>query len=335
MAFIDEAKFFVKGGDGGRGCVSFRREKYVPKGGPDGGDGGDGGFVIIEATHRLLSLLDFRYSSHFHAKSGGHGQGKKMHGRKGDDKIVFVPLGSIIKDAENDHVLADLICEGDRFVAAAGGEGGGGNVHYASGANRAPRRAGPGTPGEERWLKIELKLLADVGLIGLPNAGKSTLLSKLSAANPKVAAYPFTTLEPKLGILQLEFQKPCIIADIPGIIEGAHEGAGLGHKFLRHIERTKILLHVLDAGNSYADPFEDYKTLENELSLYKDELLHKQRVIVLNKIDLLNDDSTIDQLMAKLHKLGHDVLPVSALEGVGLDALKKKIGEIMDEISDS
>ncbi len=334
MAFIDEAKFFVKGGDGGRGCISFRREKFVPKGGPDGGDGGNGGSIIIEATKRLLSLLDFRYSSHFNAKNGVHGLGKKMHGRGGDDKIVLVPLGSIIKDAEDDHVLADLTREGDRFVAATGGKGGGGNVHYASGQNRAPRRAGKGTPGEERWLKIELKLLADVGLIGLPNAGKSTLLSKLSAANPKVAAYPFTTLEPKLGILQLEYRDPCIIADIPGIIEGAHAGAGLGHKFLRHVERTKILLHVLDAGSSYSDPLEDFKTLENELALYKDELIQRKRLIVLNKIDLLEDPLAVEQLLEKTGELGHDVLSVSALEGDGISALKEKIGDIMDEISD-
>lgn len=332
MAFIDEAKFFVKGGDGGRGCVSFRREKFVPKGGPDGGDGGDGGSVIIEATKRLLSLLDFRYSSHFNAKNGVHGKGKKMHGHRGDDIILYVPLGSIIKDSEDDRVLADLINEGDRFVAATGGKGGGGNVHYASGQNRTPRIAGKGTPGEERWLKIELKLIADVGLIGLPNAGKSTLLSKLSAANPKIADYPFTTLEPKLGILQLEFHDPCIIADIPGIIEGAHEGAGLGHKFLRHVERTKILLHVLDAGTSYTDPLEDFKTLENELLLYKDELIQRKRLIVLNKIDLIDDQVDLDQLLEKARELGHDVLPVSALQGNGIQALKEKIGEIMDEI---
>lgn len=332
MAFIDEAKFFVKGGDGGRGCVSFRREKYVPKGGPDGGDGGDGGSIILEATRRLLSLMDFRYSSHFKAKNGGHGQSKKMHGRGGEDKVLYVPLGSVIKDAEDDHVLADLVNEGDRFIAAAGGKGGGGNVHFATGQNRTPRRAGKGTPGEERWLKIELKLLADVGLIGLPNAGKSTLLSKLSAANPKVAAYPFTTLEPKLGILQLEYHEPCIIADIPGIIEGAHEGAGLGHKFLRHVERTKILIHVLDAGGPLSNPLDDFKTLENELSLYKEELVQRKRLIVLNKIDLIESPLQVNQLIEETRKLGHEVLPVSALQGDGIAALKKKIGEIMEEM---
>jgi GTP-binding protein len=257
-----------------------------------------------------------------------------MHGRKGEDQIIFVPLGSMIKDAEDDHILADLIYEGDRFVAAAGGKGGGGNVHYATAQNRTPRNAGKGTPGEERWLKIELKLLADVGLIGLPNAGKSTLLSKLSAANPKVAAYPFTTLEPKLGILQLEYREPCIIADIPGIIEGAHEGAGLGHKFLRHVERTKILLHVLDAGSSYGDPLADFRTLENELSLYKDELLQRKRLIVLNKIDLLEDPEALAHLLEKASELGHDIISISALQGEGISALKEKIGEIMDEISD-
>ncbi len=335
MAFIDETKFFVKGGDGGRGCVSFRREKYVPRGGPDGGDGGNGGSVIIEATKRLLSLLDFRYCSHFVAEKGAHGKGKKMHGKGGQDKVLQVPLGSIIKDAETGHVIADLTEEGERIVAASGGRGGAGNVHFATGQNRTPRRAGKGNPGDEQWLKIELKLIADVGLVGLPNAGKSTLLSKLSAANPKIAPYPFTTLEPKLGILNIEFRDPCIIADIPGLIEGAHTGAGLGHKFLRHVERTKVLVHVLDAGELEAQPLEDFKTLVNELRCYNEELLLRNRLIVINKIDLIDDPKLLEQLLSELRQSGLEVLTISALEGDGIDLLKDRLADIMDEMDEN
>ena len=265
MAFVDEAKFFVKAGDGGRGCVSFRREKHVPKGGPDGGDGGDGGSVYIEATTRQQSLLDFKFRSHFLAGRGEHGKGKKMHGKRGKDHTIFVPCGSIIKDAETGQVLVDLVEEGQRFLAAKGGDGGRGNVHFSSATNRAPRRADSGFPGQEGWLRIELKLLADVGLIGLPNAGKSTLLSRLSAANPKVAPYPFTTLEPQLGVVNFDYGDSCIVADIPGLIEGAHQGVGLGHKFLRHIERTSILLHVIDSSGQEADPVSQYQVLADEL----------------------------------------------------------------------
>ena len=333
MAFIDEAKFFVKGGDGGRGCVSFRREKFVPKGGPDGGDGGNGGSVILKASRRQLSLLDFRYSSHFVAERGVHGMGRKMHGKKGPDKIVMVPLGSIIRDSETGEILAELMEEDIEFIAANGGSGGGGNVRYASSQNRTPRRAGKGTVGDERWLIIELKLIADVGLVGLPNAGKSTLLSKLSAANPKVAPYPFTTLEPKLGILELEFAEPCIIADIPGLIEGAHEGAGLGHKFLRHIERTKIILHVLEAAGSCANPVEGLKVLENELVCYNSELLNRKRLIVLNKADLIEDPQELEEIKNDLLPFGLDILTISALEGSGIDQLKEKLADIMLEIN--
>ncbi len=328
MSFIDEAKFFVKGGDGGRGCLSFRREKFVPKGGPDGGDGGHGGSVYLEASRNLLSLTDFQYRSHFMAENGVAGMGKKRHGRKGGDKIVLVPRGSLIKDAETGELLADLVNEGERFLAAGGGAGGQGNVRFATAHNRAPRRATPGKPGEERWLKVELKLLADVGLIGLPNAGKSTLLSKLSAARPRIAAYPFTTLEPQLGILRFEYSDtPCVIADIPGLIEGAHQGVGLGHTFLRHIERTKVLLHVIDA--AALDPWLDYQVLEEELRLYRDELATRQRFIVLNKIDLIDDEEQLEALSAQFRKQGLDVLTASALEGLGLAELKDKLAAIM------
>jgi GTP-binding protein len=329
MAFIDEAKFFVKGGDGGRGCVSFRREKFVPKGGPDGGDGGNAGSVFLEVSTRLHSLIDFKYKSHFIAKSGGHGQPKKMHGRSGPDLVVLVPKGSVVKDADTGEILADLVNEGDRYCAARGGDGGRGNVHFASSQNRSPRRATPGYPGEERWLKLELKLIADVGLIGLPNAGKSTLLSKLSAAHPKIADYPFTTLEPQLGILQLEFHDPYIIADIPGLIEGAHLGAGLGHKFLRHVERTRVLLHLVDASCPTDEVWQHYQTIEQELRQYKDELMDRQRFLVLNKIDELDDDE-LRERAALFAGEGLELLAISALADTGIDQLKARLAEVLD-----
>lgn len=333
MAFVDEAKFFVKAGDGGNGCVSFRREKYVPKGGPDGGDGGRGGSVIIQASGRLGSLIDFRYRSHFIAQNGAHGKGKKRHGRKAEDYILHVPVGSIIKNAETGEILADLVHDQQQIVVARGGKGGGGNVHYASASNRTPRRAGKGVPGEEFWLLIELKLLADVGLIGLPNAGKSTLLSKLSAANPKVADYPFTTLDPQLGVMNLDYRGQCIIADIPGLIEGAHAGAGLGHKFLRHIERTRILLHVIDSSALEGDPLEQYHVLEKELHLYSEELSGRHRLVLLNKIDLLDSPGQLEELVARFQQKEIDVLVISAATGQGLDLLKEKIADLFEEDS--
>jgi GTP-binding protein len=330
MAFIDEAKFFVRGGDGGRGCVSFRREKFVPKGGPDGGDGGKAGSVFLEASNRLQSLIDFKYKSHFIAGNGEHGHSKKMHGKGAQDLIVLVPKGSIVRDAETGEVLADLVSDGDRFCAARGGDGGRGNVHFASGQNRAPRRATPGYPGEERWLKIELKLLADVGLIGLPNAGKSTLLSKLSAAHPKIGDYPFTTLEPQLGILQMADSDPYVIADIPGLIHGAHLGAGLGHKFLRHIERTRVLLHVVDASCPDDDPWFNYQIIEEELRQYKDELKDRLCLVVLNKIDFLEGAEPLAAVIDLFAKKGLEVVPISALTGTGIEKLKVRLVEMLD-----
>lgn len=331
MAFIDEAKFFVKAGDGGNGCVSFRREKFVPKGGPDGGDGGNGGSVIIEASGRLSSLLDFKYRSHFLADNGGHGQGKRMHGRNGGDCILPVPPGSLIKDVETGEVLAELMADGDRFVAARGGMGGRGNVHFASSQNRAPRIATKGKPGEERWYRIELKLLADVGLIGLPNAGKSTLLSKLSAATPKVADYPFTTIAPQLGVLHFPQQPPCVVADIPGLIEGAHEGAGLGHKFLKHVERTRILLHVIDGSAPDDEPWQQYQTLEHELAQYNEALLGRHRLVLLNKIDQVADRQVLAKLAKRFAKEGMRTVAISALTGEGIDELKETIAQLLDE----
>ncbi len=328
MSFIDEAKFFVKGGDGGNGCVSFRREKYVPKGGPDGGDGGRGGNVILKASAKLQSLIDFRYRSHFKAESGVHGKGKDMHGRKGKDCIMQVPVGSIIKDSDTDEIIADLIADGETYIGALGGDGGKGNTHFASGANRTPRIATKGRNGEERWLKIELKLIADVGLVGLPNAGKSTLLSRLSAANPKIASYPFTTLEPQLGVLHLKFRESCIIADIPGLIKGASDGIGLGHTFLRHVERTRILLHVLDVASE--NVIEDHEVVNNELRLYKEELAAKTQFLVLNKVDLI-DSEDLDKLQSYFQQ-HYKTIAVSGLTGENIEHLKEILSDSMDEL---
>jgi len=330
MGFVDEAKFFVKAGDGGNGCVSFRREKYIPRGGPNGGDGGKGGDVYLIADSNLNSLIDFRYHSHFKAEPGTGGKGSDLHGRGGKDCSLRVPLGSVIKDAETGEVLVDLTEPGQVFLAAAGGRGGLGNARFATSTNRAPRKATPGKPGDERWLLIELKLLADVGLIGLPNAGKSTLLSKLSAANPKIASYPFTTLEPQLGVLNFKMIEPCIIADIPGLIEGAHQGVGLGHQFLRHIERTSILLHLIDASNPDDQPIEDYHVLARELAAYKQELLDRRHLIVLNKIDLI-DDERLQELKGGFAAIGVQTLAISAEDEIGLDGLKQLLGVLLEE----
>lgn len=327
MAFIDEAKFFVKAGDGGNGCVSFRREKYVPKGGPNGGDGGRGGDVIIVAKSSLNSLIDFRYRSHFKAERGEHGKGKDMHGRKGKHCYVEVPVGSIIKNIETGAVLVDMSEEGETYHVAVGGDGGLGNPHFSSGTNRTPRIATNGQPGEEFWLKVELKLIADVGLVGLPNAGKSTLLSKLSAANPKVAPYPFTTLEPQLGVLQYKYYNPCIIADIPGLVEGAHTGTGLGHKFLKHIERTSVLIHVLDASSE--DVLNNYDIISSELALYKKELVDRTHIVLLNKIDIVEDER-LEELKRHFSDNNIATLCVSAETGEGIDTLKEEILELVE-----
>ena len=328
MGFIDEAKFYVKGGDGGNGCVSFRREKFVPRGGPNGGDGGDGGNVIIRASSALNSLIDFRFKSHFKAERGEHGKGKDMHGRQGKDCFLSVPAGSIIKDSETDRVIVDLKTDGDEFIAAKGGKGGFGNPHFASGSNRTPRIATKGKTGEELWLKIELKLIADVGLVGLPNAGKSTLLSKMSAANPKIASYPFTTLEPQLGVLNFKYHEPCIIADIPGLVEGAHKGVGLGHKFLRHIERTRILLHVVDI--SVENNRENFEIIARELEHYQKELVTRTQIIVLNKCDLI-ENSEWEPLEKDFSLYNQNVIVISADTGHGIDLLKEKLLGILDD----
>lgn len=329
MSFVDEAKFYVKGGDGGNGCVSFRREKYVPKGGPNGGDGGRGGSVYIRATKKIQSLIDFKYRSHFKAGRGGHGQGKDKHGAKGSSLVIEVPTGSVIKDVDSGEILVDLTDEGQQYLAAGGGKGGLGNTHFASGSNRTPRIATDGRPGAERWLKIELKLIADIGLVGLPNAGKSSLLSNLSAANPKIGDYPFTTLEPQLGILRDKYSNPYIIADIPGLIEDAHKGVGLGHSFLKHIERTSIILHVVDISED--DHRQNYLVLENELKKYKDGLSDRVKVIALNKTDLVDPDMVLE-IEAEYRKSGREAMSVSALSGSGIANLRLKLIEMMENL---
>ncbi len=331
MGFVDEAKFFVKAGDGGNGCVSFRREKFVPRGGPNGGDGGKGGSVYLVGDPSLRSLIDFRYRSHFKAERGGNGQGSDKHGRGGKDCTLHVPLGSVIKDAETGAILADLTQEHAHFLVASGGKGGFGNARFKTSTNRAPRKSTPGKPGEERWLKIELKLLADIGLIGLPNAGKSTLLSKLSAANPKIADYPFTTLAPQLGVLKFKYMEPCIIADIPGLIEGAHEGIGLGHQFLRHIERTSILLHLIDVSTDEDQPIRDYRILAEELAAYNDALLEREHLIILNKTDLV-EQTRLQEIEQQFEKSGLRILAISANRGDGIDLLKELLADLLERV---
>src|SRR5438046_2738045 len=285
--FIDEIDIHVQGGAGGAGCISFRREKFVPRGGRDGGDGGDGGSVWLEGDPALTTLLDFHYKRHYTAPRGHHGKGANRHGASGDDLILRVPLGTVVTDRETDEVLGDLTGPGERVLAIAGARGGRGNARFVSSINRAPRRADLGRPGPERWLHLELKLLADVGVIGFPNAGKSTLVSRVSAATPKIANYAFTTLAPTLGIVRIDVERTFVIADLPGLIPGASEGKGLGHQFLRHTERTRLLVHVLDLDpQSGRDPLDDHAALNRELRAYSPELAARPQLVVANKSDL-------------------------------------------------
>jgi len=322
MQFIDYAKIFVKSGDGGKGCVSFRREKYVPRGGPDGGDGGKGGDIIIKASVQMNTLLDFRYNREYHAKNGQNGMGKKMHGKNSDDVIMPVPAGTVIKDADSNEVIADLIKDGDYFIAAKGGRGGLGNAHFATSTKQVPRYAQPGEKGEEKWLILELKLLADVGLIGFPNAGKSTLISVISSAKPKIAEYPFTTLVPNLGVVKLKEHRSCVVADIPGLIAGAHTGAGLGTSFLRHIERTRIFLHLVDVSDmSDADPVAQYLKIRRELGTYSPDLLLKPEAIVATKLDSATDKTKLDMLEKYCKTNNIDFIKISSVTGKGIRTL--------------
>jgi len=322
MPFVDYIKIYVKAGDGGRGCMSFRREKYVPKGGPDGGDGGRGGHIIFKATDELNTLIDLRYHREYRAKRGQHGMGKKMHGKNGEDLVIPVPVGTIIKDAETQEILIDLDRDGLEAAIAKGGRGGLGNTHFATSVRQAPRFAQPGEEGEEKWLVLELKLLADVGLIGLPNAGKSTLLSVISSAKPKIAAYPFTTLRPVLGVVKLEDYKSFVVADIPGLIEGAHRGTGLGFQFLRHVERTSILLHLVDISETgEGDPVENFDKINRELALYSPELINKPQAVVGTKIDIAGDQARRVSLEAYCKMKNIEFFPVSAVTREGMKNL--------------
>jgi GTP-binding protein len=322
MKFVDYVKIYVKAGDGGRGCVSFRREKYVPKGGPDGGDGGKGGDVIIRASSELHTLLDHRYQKTYKAKRGEHGKGSKMKGKDGEDLIIQVPIGTVVKDADSEEILADLDEDGKDLIVARGGKGGLGNAHFATPINQTPRYAQPGQKGEEKWIILELKLLADVGLIGLPNAGKSTLISIISSARPKIADYPFTTLTPVLGVVKYKDYQSFVVADIPGLIEGAHKGAGLGHQFLRHVERTSILLHLVDVSDYLqSDPVGDFEKIQKELELYNPELINKPFAVVGTKIDIAYEGKRLKRLKDYCKGKGIDFFPISALKKEGIDKI--------------
>lgn len=322
MKFIDYTTVHVKAGDGGRGSVSFRREKYVPRGGPDGGDGGRGGHVIFRATKELNTLLDFRYRHDYLAERGQHGQKKKMHGRDGKDLVISVPVGTLIKDGETEEVLADLDREGMEELIAKGGRGGLGNSHFATPTRQVPRFAQPGEPGEERSLILELKLLADVGLVGLPNAGKSTLISVISSSRPKIADYPFTTLIPNLGVVKHEDYRSFVVADIPGLIEGAHRGVGLGFQFLRHVERTSMLLHLVDISeHGESDPVDDLLKINGELKLYGEKLSEKPQAVVGSKLDVAGNKERLNRLSSYCKKEGLDFFPVSAATGRGIKKL--------------
>lgn len=320
--FIDEVKMSVASGHGGAGCVSFRREKFIPRGGPDGGDGGKGGNVVFEVSDSISTLLDIRQRPHQKAGRGGHGMGKDRHGAGGKDLRVFVPPGTVIKDAETDEILADLTGPGESIVLLKGGRGGQGNARFATSTNKAPKFAQPGEPGEERKLKLELKLLADVGLFGFPSVGKSSFITRISAARPKIAEYPFTTLIPHLGVVAYKNYRSFVVADIPGLIEGAHQGAGLGHRFLKHVERTRILLHILDLSwMPERDPVREYEALNRELLLFDEELAHKPQIVVVNKIDLPHVRDNLVTVMPYFNKLGIKVYPVSSVTGEGVPAL--------------
>ena len=335
MKFLDKAKIYVKAGDGGNGCVAFRREKFVRFGGPSGGDGGKGGDVILQADKRLTTLMDFKYKKHFKAERGQHGSGNNKHGKNGKDLIIKVPVGTVVKDSETGEIIADLTEDGQKVIVAKGGRGGRGNSAFKTSTRQAPDFAEEGKKGEERWIELELKLLADIGIIGFPNAGKSTLISTLSSAKPKIADYPFTTLTPVLGVLQLDYGKSVVLADIPGLIEGASKGQGLGHEFLRHIERTKALIHMIDISDfREKNPIEAFNIINNELKEYSPKLLEKPQIVVGNKIDILSDKSLIKELKDYFNKKGYPFVPISLATKEGIDELKNEIKKVYEEIKD-
>ncbi|SEO27645.1 GTPase ObgE [Propionispora vibrioides] len=330
--FIDRAKITVKAGDGGHGMSSFRREKFVPKGGPSGGDGGRGGDIVLVVDSNINTLVDFRYKRKFAADNGVNGQTKNMHGRNANSLVIKVPPGTIVKDELTGDLLADLTAEGQEAVIAHGGRGGRGNARFVNSVHRAPTFAEQGEPGEDRSLLLELKLLADVGLVGYPSVGKSSIISKVSAAKPEIAAYHFTTLSPVLGVVSLAEGKSFVLADIPGLIEGAHEGVGLGHDFLRHIERTRIIIHVLDvSGLEGRDPLEDYHKINNELTLYSERLAKRPQIIAANKMDLPEAQENYNRIVEFMEKEKREVYPVSAATGEGLEKLMWRTMQLLEE----
>jgi len=329
--FIDQARIFVAGGGGGNGCVSFRREKYRPKGGPDGGDGGAGGNVILCVDEGLRTLMDFHFHRHFKAQKGAHGRGDNRHGKRGEDTVLKVPPGTVVKD-EDGNVLCDLVEEGQECVVASGGIGGRGNPRFLTPTRQGPSFAEKGEAGQKRWILLELKLLADVGLIGYPNVGKSTLISHISAARPKIADYPFTTLVPNLGMVSLPDGRSFAVADIPGLIEGAHKGVGLGHDFLRHIDRTAVLVHILDLSATERDnPVQDFEIVAKELELYDPLLLSRPQIVVGNKIDLPSAKDNLSQAQAYFRKNKYSFFPISAVTGEGIQQLLYVLADQLDE----
>jgi GTP-binding protein len=329
--FIDRVVIQVKAGDGGNGVVSFRREKFIPKGGPSGGDGGHGGDIVLVADEGLSTLLDFRYRRHFRAQRGAHGEGSNRHGRRGGSLVVPVPVGTVVRDMATNAVLGDLVQHGQRLVAARGGRGGRGNARFATPTRRAPRQAEPGGAGEERTIELELRLIADVGLVGFPNAGKSTLLQAVSAARPKIADYPFTTTEPYLGVVGLADGRSFVLADIPGLIEGAAQGAGLGHTFLRHIARTSVLIHLVDLAALERDPVADFRTVNDELRQYDPALQGRPMLVGLNKIDLPEARERAGGISAAIVALGYPVFLISGKTGEGLDRLMEAAADLLAE----
>jgi len=328
--FVDEVEVFVKAGDGGRGCVSFRREKFVPRGGPDGGDGGAGGSVLLEADPNLGTLLDFHFKRHYRARRGEHGRGSDQHGASAPDLLLRVPPGTVVLDRDSGQPLGDLTRPGQRLVVARGGRGGRGNARFATSTRRAPRIAEPGGTGEARRLRLELKLLADVGLVGFPNAGKSTLVSRLSAARPRIAPYPFTTLAPHLGLVRIDERQSFVLADLPGLVPGAHQGKGLGLRFLRHVERTRVLVHLLDLDPATGrDPVEDYRALLGELRAYSPLLAERAQLVAANKVDLPGALPRLRRVERFCARAGLDCYPISALTGEGLPALAGALAALL------
>jgi len=335
MKFVDEVRIHVKAGDGGNGCISFRRERYIPRGGPNGGDGGKGGDVVLQADAQLSTLLDLKYPQPFRAPKGVHGKGKDQTGRNGEDRIIRVPVGTLVLDDPSKEVLQDLLFDGQRFIAAEGGRGGRGNARFATPTLRAPRKAEKGGKGQERWLQLELKLLADVGLIGYPNVGKSTLLSKISSARPKIADYPFTTLVPNLGVVIREEHRPFVVADIPGLIEGASQGAGLGLTFLRHVERTRLLIHLLDISEGPSrNPVRDFHALNHELNAHHPSFHEKIQIIALNKMDIASVQERAKGVESEFERMGHRLYRISGRTGEGVEELIEAVSLTLDSIPD-